>query len=66
MAKDHRPEHYRAVWNDKPVLQEIYRDYYRRIAARCVPGRTLEVGGGSGNLKAALDHVTSADILRAL
>lgn len=65
MVKDHRPEHYRAIWNGKPVLQEIYRDYYRRIAARCVPGRTLEVGGGAGNLKAALDQVTCTDILPA-
>jgi len=65
MAKDLRPEQYRAIWNDKPVLQELYRDYYRRIAARCVPGRTLEVGGGSGNLKAALGQVTCTDILPA-
>lgn len=65
MVKDPRQEHYRAIWNEKPVLREIYRDYYRRIAAKCVPGRTLEVGGGSGNLKAALDQVTCTDILPA-
>ena len=41
----------RAAWETKPALREVYRDCYRRIVAACRPGRTLEVGGGIGNLK---------------
>ena len=45
------PEEYRAVWDAKPVLRAVYRDYYERLAAWCRPGVILEVGAGSGNLK---------------
>jgi SAM-dependent methyltransferase len=44
-------------------LRAVYEDYYRRITARCVPGRTLEIGGGSGNLKEHLGDVISTDIV---
>lgn len=53
----------RALWQNKPVLREIYNDYYKRMAARCVSGTTLEIGGGSGNLKEFLPDVISTDIL---
>ncbi len=42
---------HRGRWQDKPVLRAIYGDYYDRLAARLVAGRTLELGGGPGNLK---------------
>lgn len=63
--KSERPAGYRAVWETKPVLRAIYTDLYREMAARLVPGRTLEVGGGSGNLKAFAPDVVSSDILWA-
>ncbi len=53
---------YRTIWERKPVLRAIYADYHRRIAAACRPGQTLEIGGGSGNLRAFLDGVISSDI----
>jgi len=53
----------RATWQQKPVLRSIYEDYYQRIVAACVPGRTLEIGGGSGNLKDHLDQVVSTDLV---
>ncbi len=53
----------RATWQQKPVLRSIYEDYYRRIVAACGPGRTLEIGGGSGNLKHFLDQVVSTDLV---
>jgi SAM-dependent methyltransferase len=65
MATDHRLEQYRAIWNAKPVLQAIYHDYFRRISAACIPGRTLEIGSGPGNLKAVVGQVISTDILSA-
>lgn len=59
------PENYRAAWESKPILRLIYQDFYRRIIARCRPGTTLEIGGGSGNLKAWLSEVVSTDIVPA-
>lgn len=52
----------REAWQRKPVLRAIYADLYAQIAAECRPGRTLEIGGGSGNLKARLADVVSTDI----
>jgi hypothetical protein len=42
---------YRDIWRKKPVLRAIYDDCYDRIAAACIPGLTVEIGGGIGNLK---------------
>jgi SAM-dependent methyltransferase len=53
---------YLDVWNSKPVLRQIYDDFYRRIATACVPGLSIELGGGIGNLKQRLDNVVSTDI----
>lgn len=61
----HVPARYRERWKSKPVLRAIYADYYRRILAECVAGRTLEVGGGSGNLKDYVTDVVSTDIVPA-
>lgn len=66
MGTDSRLRHYRTVWERKPVLRALYQDYYRRIIAACRPGLTLEIGGGSGNLKAFASHVISTDILPAV
>ena len=54
---------HRAIWNQKPILREIYRDFYRRIVSFCLPGRSLEIGGGSGNLKEYAGNVISTDIV---
>jgi SAM-dependent methyltransferase len=62
MSEQILTEH-RELWNCKPVLRAIYADYYRRIVAHCVPGRTLEIGGGSGNLKELVADVVSTDIV---
>lgn len=53
---------YRDRWRRKPVLRAVYEDYYHRLAAACRPGPTLEIGGGSGNLKEFLPEVISTDI----
>jgi SAM-dependent methyltransferase len=55
-------QRYRTVWERKPVLRVIYEDFYDRIAAACVPGATIEIGGGIGNLKSRLGNVISTDI----
>jgi SAM-dependent methyltransferase len=53
---------YLDVWDQKPVLRTIYSDFYDRIAPLCVPGFTLEIGGGIGNLKRRLSDVITTDI----
>jgi SAM-dependent methyltransferase len=54
---------HRIVWQDKPVLRAIYADFYRRIIAVCRPGPSLEIGGGSGNLKDFARQVVSTDVV---
>lgn len=61
-AIDPRTAANRERWRGKPALRHIYQDLYRRMAASCRPGRTLEIGGGSGNLKEHLAGVISSDI----
>jgi SAM-dependent methyltransferase len=56
---------YRAVWEKKPLLRRIYNDIYDRILAVCVGGRTLEIGGGIGQLKARLPNIVATDIQSA-
>jgi len=60
---DTRLAAHRRQWEEKAVLRDIYTDLYRRMASRLVPGRSLEVGGGSGNLKAYAPEVVATDLL---
>jgi SAM-dependent methyltransferase len=55
-------QRYLGVWERKPVLRAVYDDFYRRIVAACLPGRTLEIGGGIGNLKRRIPDVIATDI----
>jgi SAM-dependent methyltransferase len=49
-------------WNRKPVLRTIYADFYERLVTACAPGLTIEIGGGSGQLKQRLSDVVATDI----
>jgi SAM-dependent methyltransferase len=53
---------HRDIWKSKPVLRRIYRGYYRKMAAWARPGKTLEIGGGTGNLKEFLPDIVATDI----
>ncbi len=55
---------HRELWRQKPVLRAIYSDFYERITAACRPGLSLEIGGGSGNLKDFAREVVSTDIVQ--
>ncbi|MCW5774264.1 MAG: class I SAM-dependent methyltransferase, partial [Rhodospirillaceae bacterium] len=46
-------------------MRAIYDDIYNRVDAYRKPGRTLEIGGGSGNLKERVADTVSTDILFA-
>ena len=56
---------FRDIWNDKPVLRKVYFDYYKQIINACTNGNTLEIGGGSGNLKEHIEGLISIDIQEA-
>ena len=55
-------QRYRQIWDTKPILRTVYGDLFDRIAVRCGPGPTLEIGGGVGNLKTRLPDCWSSDI----
>lgn len=61
MSQDVLHRH-RTVWQQKPVLRRLYEDWYREIMASLVPGRTVELGGGTGNLKNYVPGVYCSDV----
>ena len=53
------------AWESKPLLQEIYTGFYRRIIGlidTTIPGQIVELGSGIGNLKAHLPQVITTDL----
>ena len=53
------------TWQRKPLLREIYREFYERILElmdRGLPGRVVEIGSGIGNLKSHLPGAISTDL----
>jgi SAM-dependent methyltransferase len=53
---------HRGAWLEKPSLRAVYHDLYRRMAKATRPGKTLEIGGGTGNFKAFVPETVSTDI----
>lgn len=53
-----------AVWRKKPVLRELYGQWYVEIQSWLRPGRTLELGGGTGNLKEFAPGVICTDVVK--
>lgn len=54
-------EMHRAAWKKKPLLRILYQNWYEQVALHLCPGRTVELGGGSGNLKEFLPDAISTD-----
>jgi len=54
---------HRDVWERKPLLRAIYNDWYREMFRWFLSGKTLEVGGGSGNLKQLVPEIVSTDVV---
>jgi SAM-dependent methyltransferase len=53
------------AWQAKPLLQNIYAGFYRRILALiepAIPGRIVEIGSGIGNLKAHVPRAIATDL----
>ena len=52
-------------WKAKPLLQDIYAEFYRLILGLIdpgIPGKIVEVGSGIGNLKAHLPQALTTDL----
>jgi SAM-dependent methyltransferase len=58
-------EQYRNRWIRKHALRKVYQDLYKRIAAACLPGTSLEVGAGIGNLELQIDDLLRIDIQKS-
>jgi len=56
--------HHHAVWDRKPILRCLYTEWYREVVFWLRPGRTLEVGGGTGNLKEFFPQAYCTDVVR--
>jgi SAM-dependent methyltransferase len=57
-------ENYKS-WQNKPILQKIYHEFYTRIASYLnnnVEGKIVELGSGIGNMKMVIPQVISTDI----
>lgn len=57
----------RLVWTGKPLIREVYRGFYLEIAARLrrdLPGATVELGSGMGNIKEVIPECVTTDLFR--
>lgn len=54
---------HRAVWEKKQVLRAIYSEWYQKIVGALSTGNTVEIGGGSGNLKEYFPEMITSDIV---
>ncbi|MFH1293984.1 MAG: class I SAM-dependent methyltransferase [Pseudomonadota bacterium] len=55
----------REIWKSKEVIRRLYYTWYRLIANALRRGKTLELGGGSGNLKEFLPDAITSDVIFA-
>jgi SAM-dependent methyltransferase len=55
----------RRIWESKEIIRKLYTKWYETIKEALKPGRTLELGGGSGNLKEFLPEAITSDIVFA-
>lgn len=53
----------REVWQSKEIVRRLYHRWYGIIGDAIKPGSTMEIGGGSGNLKDFSPDVISSDII---
>jgi len=55
----------RTIWKSKEVITKLYHKWYCVIADAMRPGTTLELGGGSGNLKEFFPNAITSDVVFA-
>ena len=55
----------RRVWDEKPLVREVYRRFYGEIASRLrrdLNGITVELGSGMGNIKEVIPECITTDL----
>jgi SAM-dependent methyltransferase len=68
-TEQHRAEleENRRLWERKPLLQRVYRDFYEEIARHLKPGgRTLELGSGMGLIRRVIPECETTDLFETL
>ena len=53
----------RAIWSEKPIIRRLYAKWYGLIKEALKSGKTLELGGGSGNFREFLPEAITSDIV---
>jgi SAM-dependent methyltransferase len=54
---------HRSVWERKPSIRLLYRDFHRRLLENCPEGRVLDIGSGTAHIKDFRPDIVSTDIL---
>ncbi|MBN2481225.1 MAG: class I SAM-dependent methyltransferase [Bacteroidales bacterium] len=71
MSREEIGKHYKEIrknrlyWQNKPVLQTIYGEFYKQIRSHIdfdLPGLIVEMGSGTGNIKMVIPQVVTTDI----
>jgi SAM-dependent methyltransferase len=60
---DQRQIVHRGIWEKKPSIRLLYRDFHRRLLDGCPEGRVLDIGGGTAHIKEFRQDIVSTDIL---
>jgi SAM-dependent methyltransferase len=60
---DQRQIVHRGIWEKKPSIRLLYRDFHRRLLNGCPEGPVLDIGGGTAHIKDFRPDIISADIL---
>ena len=63
MGLNERQILHRRVWEKKPAIRLIYRDFHRQLLEGCGKGRVLDIGSGTAHIKDVRPDIISVDIL---
>ena len=55
-------EQNRTYWQQKPLLQKVYKRFYTKIAKRLIGGSKLELGSGIGQIKEFIPDCVTSDL----
>jgi SAM-dependent methyltransferase len=60
-AEQHRAR--RRVWEEKYAIRACYRGWFERLRPFIVPGRSVEIGAGSGHVKTLWPELIESDVV---
>jgi SAM-dependent methyltransferase len=60
---DERQIGHRGIWETKPSIRLLYRDFHRQLLEDCPDGRVLDIGSGTAQIKEFRPEIVSTDIL---